>query len=109
MREAPLCAVCVVEAEVDGVSEDAVMRRGLRRVDRMDGGVTRKRWELNTNEERVLQCKHDGVLVWFRTTAIRHTLLTAHSTRLRDHDPGWAETGRVLTASRWRNRSPRFG
>ena len=65
VREAPLCAVCVVEAEIDGVGEEGVVRRGLRRVEKMDGGVTRKRWEMNSNgnEERTLQCKHDGALV----------------------------------------------
>lgn len=63
VREAPLCAVCVVEAEIDGVSEEGVVKRGLRRVERLDGGVTRKRWEANANEERAQQCKHEGVLV----------------------------------------------
>lgn len=46
VTEVPLCVVCVVEAEVDGLEEEAVVQRGLRRVDKVDGGVTRKRWEV---------------------------------------------------------------
>lgn len=68
VSEAPLCAVCVVEAEIDGVSEEAVLRRGLRRVDKMDGGVTRKRWEVGTSDERTIQCKHDGGAALVMTT-----------------------------------------
>lgn len=44
--EAPLCAACVVEVEDDGVGEEEVVRRALRRVDRVDFGVTRRRWEV---------------------------------------------------------------
>lgn len=47
VAEAPLCAVCVVEMEVDGVREEGIVQRGLRRTERFDGGVTRKRWEFN--------------------------------------------------------------
>ncbi|KAH6897193.1 hypothetical protein B0T10DRAFT_178964 [Thelonectria olida] len=44
--EAPLCAACVVEMEMDGVREEkVVVQRGLRRVDQVDGGLTRARWE----------------------------------------------------------------
>lgn len=43
--EVPLCANCQVEAELDEVGNEAVVKRGLRRVERLDGGVTRKRWE----------------------------------------------------------------
>ncbi|CEI38690.1 unnamed protein product [Fusarium venenatum] len=45
----PLCAAYVVE--VDGVTEEiTVINRGLRRVEKVDGGLTRKRWEANNNE-----------------------------------------------------------
>lgn len=44
--EAPLCAACMVEVEMDGVGEEkVVVQRGLRRVDQVDGGLTRARWE----------------------------------------------------------------
>ncbi|CAF3469103.1 unnamed protein product [Fusarium graminearum] len=47
----PLCAAYVVELELDGVKEEtAVIKRGLRRVEKLDGGLTRKRWEANNNE-----------------------------------------------------------
>ncbi|KAF7544538.1 hypothetical protein G7Z17_g9871 [Cylindrodendrum hubeiense] len=46
VMEAPLCAACVVEMELDGVKEESVVvQRGLRRVDWVDGGLTRRRWE----------------------------------------------------------------
>lgn len=43
--EVPLCVGCVVDVEMDGVREDEVVRRGLRRVEVADGGLTRSRWE----------------------------------------------------------------
>lgn len=45
MGQVPLCVVCVVEAEADGLKEEAVVQRGLRRVEKLDGGLTNKRWE----------------------------------------------------------------
>ena len=45
VAEPPLCAVCVVEAELDGLDVEEVARRGLKRIERMDGGITRQRWE----------------------------------------------------------------
>jgi len=51
VNEVPLCAACVVEVEIDGVKEESVaVRRGLRRVEKVDGGLTRKRWEANHNK-----------------------------------------------------------
>jgi hypothetical protein len=52
VAEAPLCAVCVVEVEIDDLDEDAIFHRGLRRIDGVDGGVTRKRWELKSPKVR---------------------------------------------------------
>ncbi|KAM0562081.1 hypothetical protein ACHAPJ_002525 [Fusarium lateritium] len=50
--EVPLCAACVVEVEVDGVKEErVVVERGLRRIEKVDGGLTRKRWETNNSEK----------------------------------------------------------
>jgi hypothetical protein len=52
VTEVPLCAACVVEVEVDGVTDqNVVVKRGLRRVEKVDGGLTRKRWEANTSEK----------------------------------------------------------
>lgn len=52
VAEAPLCAACVVEAEVDNVREESVVvKRGLRRVERVDGGLTRRRWEAKGDEK----------------------------------------------------------
>lgn len=51
VTEVPLCAACVVEVEVDGVTDQNVaVKRVLRRVEKVDGGLTRKRWEANTGE-----------------------------------------------------------
>lgn len=58
MTEVPLCAACVVEIEVDGVKEDNVVKRGLRRVEKVDGGLTRKRWEAKNSEKNLkVSCK----------------------------------------------------
>ncbi|KAL7626619.1 hypothetical protein AAE478_003392 [Parahypoxylon ruwenzoriense] len=45
ITEVPACANCVVECEVDSVDRQTVVQRALRRVDKVDGGLTRKRWE----------------------------------------------------------------
>ncbi|KAJ9425587.1 hypothetical protein QL093DRAFT_1267437 [Fusarium oxysporum] len=58
VTEVPLCAACVVEIEVDGVKEDNVVKRGLRRVEKVDGGLTRKRWEAKNSEKNLkVSCK----------------------------------------------------
>jgi hypothetical protein len=42
----------MVEAEVDDVREESVVvKRGLRRVERVDGGLTRRRWEAKGDEK----------------------------------------------------------
>lgn len=46
VEETPLCANCVVEIEVDELGEGEVLRKGLRRIERADGGVTRQRYQL---------------------------------------------------------------
>ncbi|KAF5022801.1 hypothetical protein F66182_5143 [Fusarium sp. NRRL 66182] len=52
VTEVPLCAACVVEVEVDGVKEEStVVKRGLRRIERVDGGLTRRRWEAKNKEK----------------------------------------------------------
>lgn len=61
VKEAPLCAVCVVEAEIDGASEETIVKRGLRRVEKMDNGLTRKRRE--ENEGRYPQYRKETALV----------------------------------------------
>ncbi|KAF5976657.1 hypothetical protein FCOIX_6933 [Fusarium coicis] len=55
VTEVPLCAACVVEVEVDGVKEDSVVKRGLRRVEKVDGGLTRKRWEAKNSDKNLKQ------------------------------------------------------
>ncbi|KAK7225531.1 hypothetical protein V2G26_013534 [Clonostachys chloroleuca] len=50
LTEAPICAPCMVDSEVDGVNEEVLVKRGLRRVERYDAGVTRKRWEEREGE-----------------------------------------------------------
>lgn len=44
VAEPPSCAMCVVEVEAAGLDEEAVVRRGLKRVSIVDGGATRERW-----------------------------------------------------------------
>ncbi|KAI1337913.1 hypothetical protein F5Y15DRAFT_425339 [Xylariaceae sp. FL0016] len=43
VEEVPMCAHCVVQCEGD--DEDAITQRASRRVERVDGGLGRKRWE----------------------------------------------------------------
>ncbi|KAI1484935.1 hypothetical protein F5X96DRAFT_675130 [Biscogniauxia mediterranea] len=46
IQEIPMCAHCVVSCEVeDEPDREKVAQRALRRVDRVDGGLSRKRWE----------------------------------------------------------------
>ncbi len=51
VNEPPLCAMCVVGVEVDGLGRRAVLRKGLRRVDAVDGGVTRARRAMKEEAE----------------------------------------------------------
>lgn len=44
VSEPPLCAMCVVDVEADGMDELSMVQRGLRRISLIDGGVTRRRW-----------------------------------------------------------------
>ena len=46
----PLCANCVVEVELDKLDARSVLQRGLRRIDKVDGGLTRRRWEMQEGE-----------------------------------------------------------
>ncbi len=46
----PLCANCVVEVELDKLDARSVLQRGLRRIDKVDGGLTRRRWEIQEGE-----------------------------------------------------------
>ncbi|KAK3682738.1 hypothetical protein B0T22DRAFT_494391, partial [Podospora appendiculata] len=45
IAEVPLCANCTVEVDVDGLDEMSVVQKGLRRLEKVDGGLSRKRWE----------------------------------------------------------------
>ncbi|KAG6108543.1 hypothetical protein E4U13_006396 [Claviceps humidiphila] len=44
MLQAPLCTLCAVECEIDSLDEHGIRQRGLKRIDVVDGGVTRRRW-----------------------------------------------------------------
>ncbi|KAI9166624.1 hypothetical protein HJFPF1_02736 [Paramyrothecium foliicola] len=44
VTQPPLCAVCMVEAELDELGDKAVVQKGLRRVEKLDGGLTSRRW-----------------------------------------------------------------
>lgn len=48
MMEPPLCALCITKCEVDGLDGDDVLQKGLKRIDLVDGGVTRRRWAEKT-------------------------------------------------------------
>lgn len=41
----PLCVDCAWEAGAEEMDRRAVEERGLKRVERVDGGLTRRRWE----------------------------------------------------------------
>ncbi|KAK8873262.1 hypothetical protein PGQ11_003776 [Apiospora arundinis] len=43
--DVPLCANCVVEVEMDSLDRKTVVQKALRRTDKIDGGLNRKRWE----------------------------------------------------------------
>ncbi|KAH7329353.1 hypothetical protein B0I35DRAFT_420015 [Stachybotrys elegans] len=51
ITEVPLCAVCLIETELDALGSDAIVQQGLRRIDKSDGGVTRRRWEARKKEQ----------------------------------------------------------
>ncbi|KAG5978770.1 hypothetical protein E4U55_005962 [Claviceps digitariae] len=40
----PLCALCAVACDVDSLDEQDILQRGLKRIDMVDGGLTRRRW-----------------------------------------------------------------
>jgi len=45
VEEVPLCANCMVEVDLDGLDEGMVVQKAVRRVERGDGGLGRRRWE----------------------------------------------------------------
>ncbi|KAI1502699.1 hypothetical protein F5X99DRAFT_407775 [Biscogniauxia marginata] len=45
IQEIPMCGNCVISCEIDSLDRNAVAQKALRRVDRVDGGLSRKRWE----------------------------------------------------------------
>lgn len=45
ITEVPTCANCKVACEIDTVNQQTVVQNVLRRVDRIDGGMARQRWE----------------------------------------------------------------
>ncbi|KAI1417515.1 hypothetical protein F5Y13DRAFT_201117 [Hypoxylon sp. FL1857] len=45
IAQVPTCANCVVECEIDSANEQVVVQNALRRMDKVDGGMARKRWE----------------------------------------------------------------
>jgi hypothetical protein len=51
VTEPPLCAPCTTECEIDGLNGDGILQKGLKRIDVVDGGVTRQRWAENTSSK----------------------------------------------------------
>ncbi|KAK3368234.1 hypothetical protein B0H63DRAFT_564974 [Podospora didyma] len=51
IAEVPLCANCLVEVDIDGLDERSVVQKGLRKVDRVEGGLSRQRWEARESEK----------------------------------------------------------
>lgn len=47
VEQIPLCGRCVWEVSVDGLDQEAVVERGLKRIDQADGGLSRRRREVN--------------------------------------------------------------
>lgn len=45
IAEIPACANCVVGSRIDKTNQQNVVQNVLRRVDRIDGGMARQRWE----------------------------------------------------------------
>jgi hypothetical protein len=45
ISDVPMCANCAVDIEMDELDRAAVVQKALRRVDKTDGGLGRKRWE----------------------------------------------------------------
>lgn len=50
--EPPLCAVCLVDVEADGLAREQVVARGLRTTAAVDGGITQQRWETKESRRR---------------------------------------------------------
>ncbi|PHH62568.1 hypothetical protein CDD81_6883 [Ophiocordyceps australis] len=59
IEEPPLCAMCLVKVEVDGLDGETVVSKGLRRIDAVDGGVTRARWaqRQSRSKRRLASCR----------------------------------------------------
>lgn len=45
ITEVPTCANCLLGCETDSTDQKTIVHNALRRVDRADGGLARKRWE----------------------------------------------------------------
>lgn len=45
ITEVPTCANCLAGCDVNSTGQQNVVQNALRRVDRIDGGMARKRWE----------------------------------------------------------------
>lgn len=87
VREPPLCAVCMVDVEMDGLSDEAVVRKGLWRVDAADGDVTNKRWAMKEGSQ-TRHARADEVSLARTRRGTR-----AHAAQGRRHDPLAAPTG----------------
>lgn len=55
VEEVPLCARCVEETGCDRVDEDHLIPMALGRVDRFDGGLSRRRWESRQQQQQQQQ------------------------------------------------------
>lgn len=61
VEEVPLCARCVEETERDRVDEDRLIPTALERVDRFDGGLSRRRWESRRQQEQQQEHQQSSV------------------------------------------------
>lgn len=52
VEEVPLCARCIEETGCDSVDEDHLIPTALGRVDRFDGGLSRRRWESRQQQQQ---------------------------------------------------------
>ena len=64
ISQVPLCAHCMVDVEVDGLAEPDLVRKGLRRVDKADAGLTRRRWERLRSIKEVKKFSFSCFVCW---------------------------------------------
>ncbi|PHH88382.1 hypothetical protein CDD83_7615 [Cordyceps sp. RAO-2017] len=66
VTEPPLCAACLVEVEADGLGREGVVRKGLRRIGAVDGGLTQRRWfwKRSRRTSQASRCDGPPAVIW---------------------------------------------